>query len=63
MALFHWHDAITHWSLIVEAPSLDIARIRAVAIIRTTDAANRQERACLLLAIHANPPEIQQVHP
>jgi hypothetical protein len=61
--LYAWHDTITRWSLIVEAPTVDIARIRAVAIIRTLPLLDRDARGCLLLAIHATPPHVQDVHP
>jgi hypothetical protein len=61
--LYAWHDTITEWSLIVEAPTVDIARIRAVAIVRTTALLDREARGCLLLAIHATPPQVQDVHP
>ena len=62
--LFAWHDSVTNWTLIVEAPTVDIARIRAVAIVRTMGLLDRQARGCLLLAIHASPPQMEKVnHP
>jgi hypothetical protein len=63
MALFAWHDAISHWSVIVEAPTLDIARIRTVAVIRTSSAPNREQKSALLLAVYATPPQIVEAHP
>lgn len=62
--LYAWHDSVTNWTLVIEAPTVDVARIRAVAIVRTMDSIDRQARGCLLLAIHATPPHMERVtHP